>query len=139
MTSTLTPTCSFCGLAFANRPLLELHVREDHLPRGQRKDPGLSPGRDADDPDRREAQPAASSATKEVITTTSAPLPGRPRTGWAAAAMRRVAGAFRRAHAELLLVSEIMFRRPDASRHSRPASPPARQDGHPTATSGRAA
>ena len=30
MTSTLTPTCAFCGLRFDSRPLLELHVREDH-------------------------------------------------------------------------------------------------------------
>lgn len=30
MPGTLTPTCSVCGLRFASRPLLELHVREDH-------------------------------------------------------------------------------------------------------------
>lgn len=27
MTSTLTLTCTFCGLRFDSRPLLELHVR----------------------------------------------------------------------------------------------------------------
>jgi hypothetical protein len=31
MPSTLTPTCPFCGPRYVNRPLLELHIREDHL------------------------------------------------------------------------------------------------------------
>jgi hypothetical protein len=31
MPSTLTPTCPFCGLRYVNRPLLELHIREDRL------------------------------------------------------------------------------------------------------------
>ena len=35
MPSTLTPTCPFCGLRYANRPLLELHIREDHLQRNR--------------------------------------------------------------------------------------------------------
>jgi hypothetical protein len=30
MTVTLNPTCPLCGLRFASRPLLDLHVREDH-------------------------------------------------------------------------------------------------------------
>ena len=30
MPTTLTPTCPLCGLRYADRPLLELHVREDH-------------------------------------------------------------------------------------------------------------
>jgi hypothetical protein len=34
MSSTLTPTCSLCGLRFENRPILELHVREDHPKHG---------------------------------------------------------------------------------------------------------
>ena len=32
MTSTMTLACPLCGLRFAARPLLELHVREDHRP-----------------------------------------------------------------------------------------------------------
>ena len=31
MPSTLTPACLFCGLRYVNRPLLELHIREDRL------------------------------------------------------------------------------------------------------------
>jgi hypothetical protein len=30
MPATLIATCPLCGLRFANRALLELHVREDH-------------------------------------------------------------------------------------------------------------
>jgi hypothetical protein len=33
MPTMLIPTCPFCGLRYANRPLLELHIREDHRPR----------------------------------------------------------------------------------------------------------
>jgi len=32
MTSTLTPACPLCGLRYASKPLLELHIREDHRP-----------------------------------------------------------------------------------------------------------
>lgn len=43
MSSTLNPVCPLCGLRFASKPLLELHIREDHRPRRMR------PGRaDAD-------------------------------------------------------------------------------------------
>jgi hypothetical protein len=40
MTGTMTLTCPLCGLRFTARPLLELHIREDHRPsRGH--DPAL--------------------------------------------------------------------------------------------------
>ena len=35
MPSTLTPTCPLCGLQYASRPLLELHLREDHPQRNR--------------------------------------------------------------------------------------------------------
>lgn len=38
MPSTLVATCPLCGLGFANRALLDLHLREDHRRRGP-KDP----------------------------------------------------------------------------------------------------
>jgi hypothetical protein len=38
MPSTLIATCPLCGLRFANRALLDLHLREDH-PRRRPKDP----------------------------------------------------------------------------------------------------
>lgn len=33
MTSTLNSACPLCGLRYASKPLLELHLREDHHPR----------------------------------------------------------------------------------------------------------
>jgi hypothetical protein len=36
MTGTLNPTCPLRGLRFAARPLLELHIREDHRQHGRR-------------------------------------------------------------------------------------------------------
>jgi hypothetical protein len=39
MPTMLIPTCPLCGLRYANRPLLELHIREDHRPR-RRAEPG---------------------------------------------------------------------------------------------------
>jgi hypothetical protein len=37
MTVTLNPSCPLCGLRFSSRPLLDLHVREDH------RDPDRTP------------------------------------------------------------------------------------------------
>ena len=31
MSATLIDTCPLCGLRFGSRPLLELHIRDDHL------------------------------------------------------------------------------------------------------------
>lgn len=39
MPTTLISTCPLCGLRFANRPLLELHLREDHPQRPQPEKP----------------------------------------------------------------------------------------------------
>ena len=33
MLSTLNPACPLCGLRFENKPLLDLHIREDHRQR----------------------------------------------------------------------------------------------------------
>jgi len=47
MPATPIRTCPLCGLRFANSPLLELHIREDHprRPRGREAvpEPGASP------------------------------------------------------------------------------------------------
>ena len=40
MVSTLTPTCLICGLRFENRPMLELHIREDHRQHRAAAQPG---------------------------------------------------------------------------------------------------
>jgi hypothetical protein len=47
ITVTLNPTCPLCGLRFASRPLLDLHVREDHRDENHRvPDPTPEPGPD---------------------------------------------------------------------------------------------
>jgi hypothetical protein len=146
MTSTLTPTCSFCGLGFGNRPMLELHIREDHLQRGRPAGSGQGDQADAclpephaQDPDSRSGQPAAPSSTaREVITMTGAPRSRRPPAGWAVTALRRMTGAIRGLHAELRLASEAMFRLPGAPRPHRTADSSAGQAAQATAASDRA-
>jgi hypothetical protein len=39
MPTMLILTCPLCGLRYSSRPLLELHIREDHRPR-RRAQPG---------------------------------------------------------------------------------------------------
>jgi len=63
--------CPLCGLRYADRPLLELHIREDHA---QREDTAAAPAAPAPDP--APAPPAA-------------PPPRATRTGsWAETARR---------------------------------------------------
>ena len=45
MPAILIATCPLCGLRYANRPLLELHVREDHRPRRHTQPGSHDPGR----------------------------------------------------------------------------------------------
>ena len=145
MPSSLTPTCSLCGLRFASSPLLELHIREDHSPRrhpaqaGQGDRAGPRPSRPhPGGPGGGHGQAASPSRTRERTTMTGTRSPRRPHTGWTMTALRRVIGAFRRVNAELRLASEVMFRPVGAPRPRHPEEPPAGQDTHPTATSGRA-
>jgi hypothetical protein len=64
--------CPLCGLRYADRPLLELHIREDHA---QREDTAAAPAHPAPDP--APAPPAAP------------PPPRAARTGsWAETARR---------------------------------------------------
>jgi hypothetical protein len=102
MTTTLTPTCSFCGLAFANRPMLELHIREDHMQRGhaaergQDDHSGARGGRlHAGGPDRERGEPATPPSTREVTTVFDTP-PRHRLAVWAVTAVRRVAAYARR-------------------------------------------
>lgn len=97
MPSSLTPACSICGLRFTSRPLLELHIREDHLQPDRPAGPGHGDpagGRasqpPAGGPARRHRQLARPPRiTKEVTTMTSTRRPRRPLTGSVMAALRR--------------------------------------------------
>ena len=142
MTSTLTPTCSFCGLAFANRPMLELHIREDHLQRGHAAEPGqddpASPRTRrmrAGGPAREHGKPATPSRATKEVSTMNGTQPRHRLAGWPVTAVRRVTGALRHANAELMLASEIMLRPAGAPRPRRPADVPAGPDTH-TVSSG---
>jgi len=66
MPSTLNPTCPLCGLRYLNRPLLELHLREDHPQHNRAAEEG------SDD--------HAPHVTNEVIMMTATPRPRRSRS-----------------------------------------------------------
>lgn len=42
MPATLIASCPLCGLSFAHRSILELHLREDHVSRKHSQAPGES-------------------------------------------------------------------------------------------------
>jgi hypothetical protein len=135
MPGTLTPTCSFCGLRFASRPLLELHIREDHLQRDHHPEPdrGDAASARASQPSAHAPAPAHGQSsrsprtTKEVITMTATPH-RRLRAGWAMTVARAVTRMIRDVNAELLLASEALFRpvgvAQPRSRAEMPADPP---------------
>jgi|AmaraimetFIIA100_FD_contig_51_5371069_length_856_multi_4_in_0_out_0_1 hypothetical protein len=123
MTSTLNTACPLCGLRYASKPLLELHIREDHRPR-RRARPGR-PGADgtgvsspaADRPFGRSSVASRPSRTaKEVADMTATP---RPRLRRVMTVPRRVLRALRHANDELTRASEAIIRSARAP-HSRP-------------------
>lgn len=85
MPRTLAPTCPFCGLRFGARPLLELHIREDHRQHVQNES-GCAGLADATaSPPRADARarsspraPMPPSATKEIITMAVTQQPRAP-------------------------------------------------------------
>jgi len=75
MLTMLILTCPLCGLRYSNRPLLELHIREDHRPR-RRAQPGT---RDAgSNPSSRAPGPIAP-AGSTVLSEAAAPGRASPR------------------------------------------------------------
>jgi hypothetical protein len=104
MPSTLNPACPLCGLQYASRPLLELHIREDH-PRRNRP----------------------TGQTTETITMTATPPPRQPRPGWTRTALRRVIGRLRTLNDEFLRVPGTMARPTRAPQPGpRPDAPPSK-------------
>ena len=114
MPTSLNPACPLCGLRYASKPLLELHIREDHRQRRRaqpgRRHPGgvraASPGTDSLAASSGVAS-GPSRPTKEVtaMTATRRPRPGRVMT-----VPRRVIRALRHANNELLRASEAIIR-----------------------------
>ena len=97
MPSTLAPACSLCGLRFANRPLLELHIREDHVPRARPAEPdhddsggARAPQPGAGRSSRRQNQASRlPRTTNEVSAMTATRRPPRRRPVWALTTLRR--------------------------------------------------
>jgi hypothetical protein len=123
MTSMLNPTCPLCGLRYASKPLLELHIREDHRPRRHAQSDRLdadgtrTPSSAAGNPSYRSGLASRPSRTvKEVTAMTAA---RRPRPGQAMAVVRRVLRALRHANDELMRTSEATIRSARAAQ-SRP-------------------
>jgi hypothetical protein len=105
MSSTLTTTCPLCGLRFPGRPLLDLHIREDHRERDRRPaEPAHSDSARGDSaatgtPGDGAARPSggdglapgpAGPAQEKATETKPEPRPGRAMT-----ALRRAIGALR--------------------------------------------
>jgi hypothetical protein len=87
MPTTLTPTCPLCGLRYHDRPLLELHIREDHRPRDRHAEAEPGPG--------------------DSGNTTTPPPRSR---GWARTDPHRVVWALRYADDELMRAFEALSR-----------------------------
>jgi hypothetical protein len=109
MTGTPNPACPLCGLRFASRPLLELHIREDHRQRdcGDPDGTQTHPPRTDSQSHRHDLAPTPSRTAKEVtaMTATHRPRPGRIMTG-----TRRVIHALRYVDDELMRASEAIIR-----------------------------
>ena len=146
MPSTLTPTCPLCGLRFANRPLLELHIREDHLERDRRAEPDYddSSGNGRSEPHaggpsgRQTHTSRLPRSTKEVIAMTVTRRPRRRRPGWAMTAPRRAIRALRYVNEELVRASEAMIRFARAPQPRPRPDAPAGKDARPTSVTERA-
>ena len=110
MPSTMNPDCLLCGLRFGNKPLLDLHIREDHrqpVPRAQ--DGHLDPGSTRARASRADGPPhghdlasAPSRITKEATARTTR---RRRRAGRAITALRGGLRAIRCVSDELLRAS----------------------------------
>ena len=143
MTSTLTPACPLCGLRYASKSLLDLHIREDHRPR-RRAQPGRpdvaggtrasSPA--ASSPSRRTGLAARPSRTAKEVT--AMPATRRPRPGQVITVPRRVLGALRHVNGELTRASEAIIRSARAPQPRPRIQAPAARNTHPGTATDRA-
>jgi hypothetical protein len=116
MTSTLNPACPLCGLRYEGRPLLELHIREDHLRQtGRRGSGGTGAPAPAEGSPSRIHDPVSgpSCTTKEVTARTAT---RHPRSGQLMTVLRKVIRTLRDLHDELVRASQAMLRPPGAPR-----------------------
>jgi hypothetical protein len=115
MSSTLHTTCPLCGLRFSGRPLLDLHLREDHPQRNRPAEPAHHSSRDTPTPRGGEGGPSRSD---DLASGQAHPgreeVKERPRPGRAMTALRRAIG--------------ILRSPASAGREAQPASPVSRAD-----------
>ena len=114
MTSTLNTACPLCGLRYASKPLLELHIREDHRPRRRTRPAradadgtGMSSAA-AGRPSRRSGLASRPSRTAKEVTDMTATR--RPRLRRVMTVPRRVLRALRQVNDELTQTSEAIIR-----------------------------
>lgn len=121
MPSTLTPTCPLCGLQYASRPLLELHLREDHPQRNR------PPGQTTNEMITMTAtQPLSTQPPSQPRPTIGPPQPASspPQPGWTRTALRRAIGRLKSLNDEFVRGNEAMFRSMRAPRsRPRPEAP----------------
>lgn len=141
-TAGYSPTCPLCGLGYANEPLLELHIREDHLP-GRREDPdhadcanGQTSQPPAGGKSKHDLSSGPAHTTNEVIAMTAARRPHRPRARRAMTIPGRAIRALRYTHEELLRASEAMIRSARVPQPRRQPDVPQRAQARPVATRG---
>ena len=142
MTSTLNPACPLCGLRYASKPLLELHIREDHRPR-RRAQPrrldadgtGVSSSA-ADRPSCRSGP--ASRPDRTVTEVTAMTAARRPRLRHVMTVPRLVLRALRHVNDELMLASEAIIRSARAPQSRPQTQAPAARDTHPDTAAERA-
>jgi hypothetical protein len=142
MTSTMNPPCPLCGLRYASKPLLELHIREDHRPRRRARPGRLDAGGTrasspaAGSPSRRSGLASRPSRTGKEVT---AMTPARqPQPGQVVTAVRRMHGALRHVNDELTRASEAIIRSARAPQSRPQAQAPAARDAHPGTAADRA-
>jgi hypothetical protein len=131
MTSTLYPACPLCGLRYASKPLLELHIREDHRPRRHAQPGRLRAG------GTRESSSAAGIPSRTVKEVTAMTATRRP-LGQVMAVPRRVLRALRHVNDELMRASEAIIRSARAPQPSPRILVPAARDPHPGTATDRA-
>lgn len=114
MSSTLNLACPLCGLRYASRPLLELHIREDHRPL-RRAQPGrLDAGgtrassSTGGSPSRRTGLASRPSRTTNEVNAMTATR--RPRAARVMTVPRRVLRVLRHVNDELMRASEAIVR-----------------------------
>ena len=144
MTSTLTPACPLCGLRYASKPLLELHIREDHRRRrrAQPAPPDVAgtqaspPPRPAASPSRRTAPASRPSRTAKEVT--AMPATRRPRPGQVLTVPRRLLRALRHVNDELIRASQAIIRSARAPQPRPRIQAPAASGTDPGTAAGRA-